>query len=347
MSQSNQQLINNLFGGNTGAIPTGFKPGVPVALLLVPQGTAFTIANMLTPTAFKAAVLAGTTNSTRSARYFPLYGLDGFAPATKATANQDTGLYQEDFYNFPDKWNFLFKASQGNLSNFIEFINLAMQPGWGFFVVDSNGNFWGTQDPNTPGQLLSYSMFQLWPMGWEPSQLASAKATTYGFSIQFASYQEFNANFNYYYCPSFSSTSFVGLQNVVFENAPAGVYSAVSATAGTDIVFIGKIGQGTADFVQTYGSALNASCFAARNYTTAAAATISSITAYPLGIVYSGTTYYPVKATLSASPTSGDVVGIGTSTPAAVNAVIPRLWCVTEVLQPGVDGQRQAVKTFA
>jgi hypothetical protein len=347
MTQSNAELVAQLFGGNVGAIPTGFKPGVPVALLLVPTGTKFSAANMLTQSAFITALDALTTHTTRSSRAFPLYGLDGFAVATKDTASQDTGMYQENFYDFPSMWNFVFKGAQGNMSNFMEFMLLAQQPGWDFFVIDSNSNFWGTQDVAGAGALQGFSLFQIWAKGWTPAQLASTAASTYPFSIQFANFQEFNQNFNYFCCPTFSATAFKGLQNVICYNAPAGVYTAVSATAGTDIVFLAKIGQNSADFVKTYGSALTAACFSAYNYSAAAAATISSITAYPNGVTVSGETYYPVKAVLSAAPTSTHVVGIGTSAPSAVNAVIPRLWCVTEVLQPGVDAQRQAVKTFA
>lgn len=344
ITQSNAELVSQIFGGNTGAIPSGFKPGIPVALVLAPAGYTFTAANMNSQSAFITAVNALTQNAIRSSRGFPIYGLDMFKPETKKTTSQDTGMYQEKIYNFPPLWTWLVKSTQGNISNWLEFIQFMNVPGYGIFVIDSNGNWWGTQDSTGAGGLQCFTMEQFWSDGWEPMTVSTA--TNYPLSVQLASAQEVYQNFNYFCCPTLSATALVGLQNVICYNAPSSVFTAVTGTSSTDIVFLAKIGQNSADFIQTYGSALNATCFTAYDYTAGAAATISSATIYSTGIVVAGVTYYPVKATLSAPPTSAHVVGIGTAAPATVNGVIPRLWCVTETLQGGVDGQRQAVKTF-
>lgn len=350
-TQTNLMLTQQIFGFNTGAISTGFKPGIPVGLVFSPAFTRFTEADMLTETAFIAAVLAkviaqgaGPTYS-RNARSFALTGLDGFKPDTKKTTSTDTGLYQEKSTQFPNLWNFIQKGAQNNWSNYVNLAQMSNLTGYGFFVIDGNGNWWGTQDSSGAGGLQCYTLQQLFTDVWMPQE--AGQITEYPFTVEFASVQEFTNNFAYFACPSLSSTNIVGLENVVLQTAPAAVatavITAVTGDATKDVVVIGKFGEGSADFFKLYGSILTAACFAGYDYTAAAAYTIATFTYVPIAVA--GVTYHCGYFHASAAPGSGHVVQIATTVPATVYGVISN-YVVTEILNSGIDGQRAAVKTF-
>lgn len=345
-TQSNNYLNQVLNSFNVGPIGNGFKPGEPVAIQFVPSTFKFTAANMLTPAAFITAIAALNQNASRAQRGFALFGLDKFTPKDKKTASFDTGLWQEMVVEFPAMWEFIVKLGQNNLSNYLEMAKMSNLAGYSFYVIDTNGNWWGTADTTGGGSLLPYTLQQFYVPKWNPME--PDKTSVYGCSISFASVTEFTTNFDYFVCPSFSSTSFTGLVNVVLNQpVPAAVTAIITAQTGsatTGIAVIGKMGQGTTDFFQTYGSILTIPCFVATDLTSGATLTISTMVF--ASIVVAGIPYYYGYATLSAAPASGHVVQLALAGPATVYGVIAT-YVVTETVQLGIDGANCCVKTFA
>jgi hypothetical protein len=350
-TQTNLMLNTLLNSFNTGAASKGFKPGIPVALIFAPTGSEMTEANMLSQAAFITAMNALTLlqgaapTYSRIGRAYVITGLDGFKPETKKVATTDTGLYQEKNVLFPNLWNFIVKSVQNNWSNYKNLALMSNITGYGFWVFDSNGNFWGTQSTTTPGNLRVYSLQQLFVDAWMPQE--PGQVFEIPFSIQFASVTEFTTNFAYYQCPNLSATSFLGLENVVLQTAPAAVASAVitanSGSAAHDVVIIGKYDEGAGDLFQDYGAQLTAACFAGYDLTAGAALTISTF-AFTTN-TQAGVVYYTGYIKFSTSPTSGDLVQVSFTAPPTVYGVISK-YVVAEVVQPGVDGSNCAVKTF-
>ena len=352
-TQTNLMLVNQLFSFNTGVVATGFKPGTPVGLLIVDTPTSFTEANMLTEAAFIIALNAlcikqgAAPSYARNGRGYAIFNLDGFKPGTKKTATKDTGFYQLKGQYFPQLWDFIVRGAQDNLSNYLNFLKMSNLPGKSVFVFDSYGNIWGTQSTTVPGEIKGFTLMQQYTDAWMPSEAGGI--TDYPISIHLANPLEFTQNFAYFQVPSLSNSALIGLENVVFQTAPAAVatavIAAVSGDATKDIVILGKYGEGSADFFKDYGALITAPCFKAYNYgpTVVGALTISTYTYVPINVA--GVLYNCGYIHTSAAVASGDKVQVSLTDATTVYGVISN-YVVAEVVQAGVDGNNCAVKTF-
>jgi hypothetical protein len=343
MPYSDVNLNTVINGGNTGQINTFPDLGIITACVLVPKNTIIPASYMATPGAFATYVNGMFVNNTRNLRWFGFNGLDKFTDETKKTASEDTGRYQFDIYNFPNKFSFRMMKNAGNMGNYIEACSFNnTQANFDIFFIDSFGNWHGTLDQTGAGGLQSYELQQF----WIPNSMRRTVTTgnQYMLNIQLGSFDEMNAQFKLYQA-NYDADSIVMLQNAVLADVSSTLSAVTGYTSTTDIIFTVKIGQDSADFVQEYLGSLTASCFTAYNLTTGAAATIASITQ---GSISVGTQlYYYVKARLSAAPTSGNMVYISTTTPSALNAILAGSNIVTESIYPTQNGNRYAVKTFA
>ena len=120
MSYSNDNLNTVVNGGNTGTITSFPKLGIPTAVALVPKGTVIPAASLVDQATIQAYINGKLISDTRSDRWFFFNGLDKFTDETKKTASEDTGRYQFEIYNFPNKFSFRMMKNAGNMGNYIE-----------------------------------------------------------------------------------------------------------------------------------------------------------------------------------------------------------------------------------
>jgi hypothetical protein len=327
-------------GGNTGKIKNFAAIGIPRAIVLVPSNFAGVPAvSMISNTAFNTFTEAKFKHNTRSERWFAFTNLDKFENLTKKASTEDTGRLQLDVYNFPQKFQFRYMQNMGNYIEMTAFQNC--QGLYNFYIIDDNGNWWGTKDTTGSGRLLPYTLQQFYVPNWEPHTVTTD--TAFMLTVSMADPKQMCSNFKVYEANT-SPDAIVMLENIFLNDVSSVLGTPLSITTTTDIVFTAKYGQEARDWVQDYMAAITAGCFVATNLTTGATLTISSITTGT--IVSAGQVYYYVWAILSAAPTVGHVVQIATATPSAVNAIIPNNNVVTEITQPGVNQYSAAVHTF-
>lgn len=345
-TQSNVDLNLNNAWFNTGAVKNGLKPTKPTTILFVPSGFSFSAADMLTSSSFTTAVNSLTTNATRSQRGFAIMSIDDLKNSTKKTATDDTGTYQLQVTQYPQKWDFIVRGTQDNYANYQQMAMMSNMQGYGFYFIDASGNVFGAPYA-TDGSLPCFSLQQFFVESWDVAM--PDKTAHYPASISFLSAQEF-IYAGYYACPTLNANALIGLQNVTLYQPPSAAVTAIitanSGSATTDIAVIGKMGGGqysTTDFFKEYGTLLTKACFVAKDLTAGTTLTISSMVFS--SIVVSGIPYYYGYAVLSAAPTSGHVVQLSLASPATVQGIIAT-WVVTEVVQLGTDGSNCCVKTF-
>jgi hypothetical protein len=342
MPYSDVNLNANINGGNTGQINTFPDLGIITACVLVPKGTIIPASDMVTPDAFATYVNGMFVNNTRNLRWFGFNGLDKFSDETKKVATEDTGRFQFDIYNFPNKFSFRMMKNAGNMGNYIEACSFNnTQANFDIFFIDSFGNWHGTLDQTGAGGLQAYELQQFWVPG--SMRRTVTTGNQYMLNIQLGNFDEMNSQFKLYQA-NYDADSIVMLENAVLTDESSTLSAVVGYTSTTDIIFTVKIGQDSADFVQNYQGSLTAGCFTAYNLSTGAAATISSITQG--SITVASQLYYYVKARLSGAPTAGNLVYVSLATPSAVNAILPNANVVSESINPTQNGNRFAVKTF-
>jgi hypothetical protein len=346
MPYSNVDLNTNINGGNTGQINTFPDLGILTAVILVPKNTIIPAAQMADPQTFATYVNGRFLSDTRTGatpRWFGFNGLDKFTDETKKVASEDTGRYQFDIYNFPEKFSFRMMKNAGNMGNFIEACNFSnTQANYDVFFIDDLGNWHGTLDQTGGGGLQAYELQQF----FVPNSMRRTVTTgnQYMINVQLGSSFEMNGGFRLYQA-NYDADNIAMLQNAVLNDESATLSAVTGYTAATDIIFTVKIGVDSADFVKAYLGSLTSACFVAYNLTAGAAATIASITQGQIAV--GAQIYYYVKARLSASPTSGDKVYVSTAAPSVVNGILANSNIVTESINPTQNGNRYAVKTFA
>lgn len=343
MTNSNLNLSQYNIFGNTGGVITNVEPGIPRALVLAPIGTLISAATMDSQQAFYTYVNGATTSGTiadiRRNRMFAFIGLDTFSDETKKMANVDTGLDQFDTVKFNTKYKFRYITNKANHQEALKFDNSQGQ--YCAFIVDTNGNWWGAQDPAGSGGMVGYNIAQIRVMDFEA--YTTKDFNQYWMTIQFASRAQFNENFGIY-AANIDPTTLLGLTNSVLLDVSATLGTPLSITTTTDIVCIMKSGGGSVDMVQYYLSLFTIGMFTAKNLTLGTTLTISSMTQN--SVIVSGQTYYYLWFILSAAPTVGNMVQISLAAPSVTNAVIPKFDSVTEIVNPLVNGANAAVHTF-
>jgi len=272
--------------------------------------------------------------------------IDDLKNSTKKTATDDTGTYQVQVTAFPQKWDFVVRGTQNNLTNYQQMALMSNMTGYCFYWVDESGNWFGAPYSSI-GSMVGYSLQQFFVDAWNFAM--PDKTAKYNGSISFLSANEWIYS-SYFPCPSLNANALLGLQNVTLAQPPSAAITAMIAaqtgSATTDIAVIGKLGGGAysvTDFFQTYGSVLTKACFVATNLTLGTTLTISSMVFS--SIVVSGVPYYYGYAVLSSAPTAGNVVQLALAAPATVQGIIAT-WVVTEIVQLGTDASNATVKTF-
>ena len=340
-TDSNVNLNQFVNSGNTGFIKNYKEPGIPVAIVLVPKGTVIPPNAMTSTSAFSAYVDLKFKADVRSGRWFAFTKLDKFNDETLKASIEDTGIYQLRVFQFATKWTFRYMQGMGN---FIEALNFdGSENDYDTFSIDSSGTWGGTVDPAGTGGLKAYTSMQIAVNNL--IRRDTKTANQYMLSMQYANPVEFN-NAYAQYVAGYDPSSIAMLENVVLTNVSTtlGTPLGVLYDATTDVVIIGKMGQGSTDFVQMYETVLTKACFTARDLTSSTALTISDIVTG--SIVVTNQAYYYVVVTLSAAPTATHKVQISLAAPSVVNGIIAGADVVCEIVQLGVDSQNAAVKTF-
>jgi hypothetical protein len=336
-SESNVNLNQTLFSGNTGTIGTFPELGIIETVVLAPKGTVIPASAMVSQSAFATYVNGKFVNDTQSSQWYAFMNLDKFTDETKKTATEDTGRLNLSIYSFPNKFSFRYMQGMGNFIEATNFNNCQGQ--FDVFFIDDTGNWHGTLDVTggTRG-LAAYTLQQF----FVPNSMRKTTSTgnQYMIEIQLADPTQMNGNFKLYQANT-QADALVMLQNAFLLDVSDVIIPAVTTTT---ISFTMKSGQDSFDVVKAYTSVLTAACFVAYNLTTGSAATIASITKGTS--VVAGETYYWIKAVLSVAPTSGDIVRISLAAPSVVNAIIPNFNMVSLPLS-NQNGANCAVHTFA
>ncbi len=317
MGQSNIDInpANSTF--NTGLIKTYLEPSLWRTLVFVPKGTVIPASAMITPAAFKTYVDAlFVSDPPRKNRWFSLVNLDEFKDSTKAMSIDDTGLNQTPVI----KYNPLYETRYlTNMGNYIESLGLDnCQDFYDVYIIDLNGSWIGTEDDTNSGGLASLDLqnFRVLDRVW----ITDKKLNMYPLRIQLANRTEINEQFQYY-AAKYNALKAPGLVNVVLTDVEAALGSLLAGfSATTDFVFTAKWGEGSSDFVQEFAADLTAACVVAYNLTAGAPATVASI---QVGTISTGGQVYNyVWGTLSAPPTTADVVNIALAAPSVTFPII-------------------------
>ncbi len=197
----------------------------------------------------------------------------------------------------------------GNFKEALGFNN--EQDFFDIFCIDANGSWFGTTDPTNAWGLAAYTPQQIW-IG-DHTFLTDKKLNMYPISLQLSDRAEVNDNFEYFEAKT-NPLSIQGIINVVLTNQEADLGGVVPGfTAGTDFIFTARMGQGSADFGQLYGADLGTADVIAYDLTTAAALTVAAVQSGQIAVA--GQTYWFIWVTLTAPPTSGDVVNMSLAAP--------------------------------
>jgi len=338
MAQTNVNLNPIIQIGNTGAISTYLEPGLIRGIAMVPTGTTIPAAQMVNPSTFATYVNGKFIADSRPSRWFGFMNLDAFEDQTKDASNEDTGVLQTEVFKYAPKYQFRYMSNWGNYQEMLSFNNTQQ---YDYFFIDSNGSWLGCVDPTGAGGLKAFSRYQFFVK--DAKRATDKTANQYMLTVQGKNRAQYNEGARYY-AANYDIDSVAMLQNVVMQDVSSVLGTPLSITTTTTAVVTAKFGDDSADFIQTYVSALTAGCFKAYNLTTASAASIASITCG--SIVVSNQTYWYAKIVLSSAPTSGDVVQFTLQAPSVVNGIIPNCNVVVEIGSLTQNGFNAAVHTF-